>query len=86
MGTTYRALKADEIAIYKLPRAYEYGLNYYFGTALPEWTPKNTSAKIVIGSRAALETSEAKNGVAEDEASATPDGKLVIIRLRPPSK
>jgi 4-amino-4-deoxy-L-arabinose transferase-like glycosyltransferase len=38
----------DEIAVYHLPRAYGYGLNYYFGKALPELTPEDTSAAIVF--------------------------------------
>ena len=36
--------KPDEIAFYHLPRAYAYGLDYYFGRELPEWTPENTRA------------------------------------------
>jgi 4-amino-4-deoxy-L-arabinose transferase-like glycosyltransferase len=43
--------KPDEVAVYHLPRAYEYGLNYYFGTELPEWTPQNTKAKYLFLSR-----------------------------------
>ena len=38
----------DEVAVYQLPRAYGYGLNYYFGKDLPEWTPENTRATFVI--------------------------------------
>jgi len=38
----------DEIAVYRLPRAYGYELNYYFGKELPEWTPENTSAAFVF--------------------------------------
>jgi 4-amino-4-deoxy-L-arabinose transferase-like glycosyltransferase len=41
-------VQPEEIAVYQLPRAYEYGLNYYFGKKLPEWTPKNTSALILF--------------------------------------
>jgi len=38
----------DEVAVYHLPRAYEYGLNYYFGENLPEWTPENTRASFIF--------------------------------------
>jgi 4-amino-4-deoxy-L-arabinose transferase-like glycosyltransferase len=41
-------VQPDEIAIYHLPRTYEYGLNYYFGKALPEWTPENTKAVVLF--------------------------------------
>jgi hypothetical protein len=41
-------VRPDEIAVYHLPRAYEYGLNYYFGRELPEWTPENTNASILF--------------------------------------
>jgi 4-amino-4-deoxy-L-arabinose transferase-like glycosyltransferase len=41
-------VQPGEIAVYHLPRAYEYGLNYYFGRELPEWTPENTSASILF--------------------------------------
>jgi 4-amino-4-deoxy-L-arabinose transferase-like glycosyltransferase len=41
-------VRPDEIAVYHLPRAYEYGLNYYFGRELPQWTPENTSASILF--------------------------------------
>ncbi len=46
----YKA-EPEDIAVYHLPRAYEYGLNYYFGTALPEWTPENTRAIYLFASR-----------------------------------
>jgi 4-amino-4-deoxy-L-arabinose transferase-like glycosyltransferase len=46
--------KAGEVAVYQLPRAYEYGLNYYFGTDLPTWTPDNTTAIYLFFSKSAL--------------------------------
>ena len=41
-------VQPDEIAVYRLPRAYGYGLNYYFGRNLPEWTPENSKASIIL--------------------------------------
>jgi len=41
-------VKPDEIAVYQLPRAYEYGLDYYFEKQLPELTSENTSASIIV--------------------------------------
>jgi len=41
-------VKPNEIAIYRLPRAYEYGLNYYFEKNLPELMPDNTNASIIF--------------------------------------
>jgi 4-amino-4-deoxy-L-arabinose transferase-like glycosyltransferase len=41
-------VKSNEIAVYQLPRDYKYGLNYYFGKDLPEWSSENTNAPILI--------------------------------------
>jgi 4-amino-4-deoxy-L-arabinose transferase-like glycosyltransferase len=41
-------VKPDEIAVYHLPRAYQYGLNYYFGKDLPAWSPENTRASLIF--------------------------------------
>jgi hypothetical protein len=46
--------KPDKVAIFHLPRAYAYGLDYYFQKELPEWTPENTSAVLVFSSKQGL--------------------------------
>jgi 4-amino-4-deoxy-L-arabinose transferase-like glycosyltransferase len=71
-------VQPDEIAVYHLPRAYEYGLNYYFGKELPEWTPGNTSASIILFSADSdlsgfLDT---RQGSTFDSDLASIDGKI----------
>ena len=44
----FHKAKPDEVAVYHLPRAYEYGLDYYFGTELLEWSPENTGVKYLF--------------------------------------
>jgi 4-amino-4-deoxy-L-arabinose transferase-like glycosyltransferase len=85
---TYVSLKLrpDEVAVYQLPRAYEYGLNYYFNGALSEWTPENLSPKVIFCSREALESSPLSGVPAGDKGPATGDGKIFFVFLHPGSK
>jgi 4-amino-4-deoxy-L-arabinose transferase-like glycosyltransferase len=75
--------KPDEIAVYHLPRAYGYGLNYYFGTELPEWRPENTSAIYLLlskNSQAPLNQSgQFINSPADSFVPATSDGKIYLL-------
>jgi 4-amino-4-deoxy-L-arabinose transferase-like glycosyltransferase len=41
-------VKPEEVAVYRLPRAYQYSLDYYFGRELPEWTSGNRGASFLI--------------------------------------
>jgi 4-amino-4-deoxy-L-arabinose transferase-like glycosyltransferase len=45
----------DKIAVFYLPRSYEYGLDYYFQTALPEWTPEKTEVRFIFSGTKGLE-------------------------------
>lgn len=45
----------DRVAVFHLPRAYEYGLDYYFQRALPEWTPENTDVRFIFSGTQGLE-------------------------------
>jgi len=78
----YKA-KPDEIAVYRLPRAYGYGLNYYFGTDLPEWSPENTRATYLFLSKdspAPLNQSrQFFNARAGSFVPATSDGKIYLL-------
>lgn len=38
----------DRIFIYRLPRSWEYGLAFYVGRELPEWTPTNPESALVL--------------------------------------
>jgi 4-amino-4-deoxy-L-arabinose transferase-like glycosyltransferase len=44
----------DPIAIYKVHRNWEFGLNFYFGRAIPEWTPQIDGPAVVFTSPAGL--------------------------------
>jgi hypothetical protein len=80
--------KPDEVAIYHLPRAYEYGLDYYFGRDLPQWTPETSRALFLFydaRSRAELERFPEFAGKLAGTVTfvpATPDGKI-YVRLSP---
>jgi len=76
------SLSADDIAVYALPRAYGYGLDYYFNATLPEWTPKNTNSKILFCGRAALDSPEMERLLSgKSEFPATGDGKVFVVIL-----
>ena len=45
----------EKVAVFQLPRSAEYGLDYYFQKALPEWTPENAQAKLLFCSKQGLE-------------------------------
>jgi 4-amino-4-deoxy-L-arabinose transferase-like glycosyltransferase len=85
-GTNLRQkLIPEEIAVYKLPRAAGYGLNYYFNTTLAEWTPENTHAKFVICGREALGFMRLAQVPAGGEFPFSEDGKIWALILRSPA-
>jgi 4-amino-4-deoxy-L-arabinose transferase-like glycosyltransferase len=45
----------DRAAVFQLPRSYEYGLDYYFREALPQWTPEKTEARFIFSGKPGLE-------------------------------
>ena len=45
----------NKVAVFHLPRSYEYGLDYYFKKALPEWTPEKTEVRFVFSGPKGLE-------------------------------
>jgi 4-amino-4-deoxy-L-arabinose transferase-like glycosyltransferase len=80
---------SNEIAVYHLPRAFEYELNYYFGKELPEWAPGNTSAAVIIyktDSKPRIDELDQFNGSWPHEGfnsvPATSDGKI-SVEFRP---
>jgi 4-amino-4-deoxy-L-arabinose transferase-like glycosyltransferase len=81
--------KPEEIAVYHLPRAYGYGLDYYFGRNLPEWTPENTTASFIVFSADSVSQLDrlmqiAGRRGANSAARATLDGKIRFISVSPP--
>jgi 4-amino-4-deoxy-L-arabinose transferase-like glycosyltransferase len=74
--------KPEEVAVYHLPRAYEFGLNYYFGRDLPEWTPENTRATYLFFSKDSLtqlnQFPQLFNARTSTFYPATPDGKIYL--------
>jgi 4-amino-4-deoxy-L-arabinose transferase-like glycosyltransferase len=75
------SVRADEVAVYGLPRAYGYGLNYYFNATLPEWTPENTHAKILFCGKEALNSPQLESLHGEAKFPATDDEKVFIVLL-----
>jgi 4-amino-4-deoxy-L-arabinose transferase-like glycosyltransferase len=41
----------DDVAVFNVPRAYEYGLDYYFQKRLPEWTPSETGVRFIFSGK-----------------------------------
>jgi 4-amino-4-deoxy-L-arabinose transferase-like glycosyltransferase len=75
------SLSAGDVVVYSLPRAYGYGLNYYFNATLTEWTPENTSAKILFVGRDALNSPQLESLRGKAEFPATGDGKIFLVLL-----
>lgn len=48
-------LHPDRIFTYQLPRSWNYGLAYYFGRELPEWSPADIDPALVLTTPAGLE-------------------------------
>ena len=48
-------LHPDRIFTYQLPSAWNYGLAYYFGRELPEWSPADIDPALVLTTPAGLE-------------------------------
>jgi 4-amino-4-deoxy-L-arabinose transferase-like glycosyltransferase len=49
-------LHPDRIFTYRLQRSWNYGLNFYFGRELPEWSPADPNPALVLTSPAGLES------------------------------
>jgi 4-amino-4-deoxy-L-arabinose transferase-like glycosyltransferase len=48
-GTLLRSdLRPDRLFIYRLPRSWEYGLNFYLGREVHEWSPADREAALVL--------------------------------------
>jgi 4-amino-4-deoxy-L-arabinose transferase-like glycosyltransferase len=73
------SIRADDVAVYHLPRAYGYGLDYYFNTTLPDWTPENTSARIVFCGGAEFDALELQSPRMQAKFPATGDGKVFFV-------
>ncbi len=43
------------MAVYRLHRAWHYGLNYYFGRELPEWSRTAPPGSVIVASDAGVE-------------------------------
>jgi 4-amino-4-deoxy-L-arabinose transferase-like glycosyltransferase len=72
------------VAVLRLPRAYQFGLNYYFNTTLAEWTPENDRARVVFCGVDAMDIPKLPGGIRQ-WFPATPDGKVFVVILKPQS-
>jgi len=65
-------VKPEEIAVHQLPRAYQYGFDYYFAKELPELIPNNATASVVLFS-SGTDIQQSGNF---DSGPASRDGKI----------
>jgi 4-amino-4-deoxy-L-arabinose transferase-like glycosyltransferase len=77
------SVRAEDVAVYHLPRAYGYGLDYYFNMPLPDWTPENSSAKIVFCGATDLNSPELQSPRMQAKFPATGDGKVFFVIVNP---
>ena len=81
-----RSSSSSDVAEYKLPRSWNYGLNYYFGRELREWTPGSPQPDwIVTTPIAALEIQDGGIQVSEINPISAPTIMLLQVR-RPEQK
>jgi hypothetical protein len=80
-----RSSSASDVAEYKLPRSWNYGLNYYFGRELREWTPGSPQPDwIVTTPQAALEIQN--DGIQISEINSTSAPAIMLLRVRQPEE
>jgi len=71
---------ASDVAKYKLPRSWNYGLNYYFGRELREWTPGSPQPDwIVTTPQAALEIQD--GGIQIQEVNRVSAPTIMLLRV-----
>jgi hypothetical protein len=71
---------ASDVAEYKLPRAWNYGLNYYFGRELREWNPGSPQPDwIVTTPNAALEIRD--GGIQVQEINPISAPTIMLLRV-----
>ena len=74
---------APDVAEYKLPRTWRYGLDYYFGKELREWTPGSPQPEwIVTTPAAALEIQD--SGILTQEADPVSAPTIMLLRVSRP--
>lgn len=77
----------DPVALYRAHRNWEYGLNFYFGRVIPEWTPQMRGPAIVFTSPSALNALKGQASVASVQIFGIPkcvkaaiEGPLLLTR------
>jgi hypothetical protein len=75
------SMSPDDVVVYRLPRAYQYGLNYYFNASLSEWTPGDRRAKFLFSSRESLDSPPLSALRGAGQSPATGDGKIFFVIL-----
>jgi 4-amino-4-deoxy-L-arabinose transferase-like glycosyltransferase len=79
-------IRPDEAFVYRIPRAYEYGLDYYFNADLSEWTAESTNARILFATRESLDSPPLNGLPGKSEIPATADGKIIVVFLDRPAE
>ncbi len=75
--------KPDEIAVCRMPRAYQYGLDYYFGSELPEWTAENSKAKFLFCNSESLRDPLLSGVPGMGQSASAGDEKIFFVVLHP---
>ena len=76
---------ASDVAEYKLPRSWKYGLNYYFGRELREWTPGSPQPDwIVTTPRAAFEIQD--DGIQVKEVNPISAPTIMLLHVLHPEE
>jgi len=74
-----------DIVGYKIPRTWKYGLNYYFGRELSEWTPGSPQPDwIVTTPKSALEIQE--GGIQVQEINPISAPTIMLLHVQRPEE
>ncbi len=78
--------KPGEVGVYQVPRAFGYGLNYYFARELPEWAPNQPAPVYLFVGSAALTQRDRFRQLADPKATpflpVSGDGKVYMRASR----
>jgi 4-amino-4-deoxy-L-arabinose transferase-like glycosyltransferase len=84
VGTNLRSdLRPDRLFIYRVPRAWQYGVAFYLGRELREWDPDDRKAALLLTTREACEELRA-NGFSDADCEEAQAG-IVTVPVLPRS-
>jgi 4-amino-4-deoxy-L-arabinose transferase-like glycosyltransferase len=77
------SLGPDDVRVFRLPRAYLYGLNYYYNTNLSEWTPGDVKVGVLFCGKEAIDSPQLDNVSDVEKIPVTGDGKIFAVIFHP---